>query len=240
NGCFEMNKLCDKNIDAIQFLENPELLESKQKLQYDYSNLKVIYNSSLTQKIYDKIQVKTKNPSVRHFNLIPASNVANKPFEDRSIHMAYFVSNTSRKIKNSDLALRLFQHRPDLNKVAIGRESGFFKNIENTAIEELVAQEDLYDLMNDVRLVIIPSFYDSSPGIMTEAISRGCNVLVSKNIGWHEHLNETSVVRNFNDFDEWCIRVNHLTIHEESNNDFARIFKDSPSEILSLFQNLTD
>jgi glycosyltransferase involved in cell wall biosynthesis len=148
------------------------------------------------------------------------------------------VSNTTRKVKNSALALNLFNEFPNLNKICIGKESSIFKNTENTIVEDLIAQEELFELMNDVRLVIIPSFYDSSPGILTEAISRGCNVLVSKNIGWNEYLDDKCVVNDFNDFNEWVSRVAHLTSYFESNDAFIQLISQSPTEILSLFENL--
>ncbi|MGK0328795.1 hypothetical protein [Polaribacter sp.] len=241
NGSAEMTELAKREVDASSFLNNIVLLNNLSIRSYNFEKLHVIFNSPLTKNIYERLNVRSPNSTVQHFNLtpVPNNNNNNKAFHERKTHLAYIVSNGSRKIKNAGLAIRLFDRYPKINKLCVGASISEFKDLKNCYVHKLMSQNDLYELMNDVRLVIIPSYYDSSPGIMTEAILRGCNVLVSKNIGWNEFLAPECVVNDFTNLDEWADKASHLMNKYQNNNKIIELFNKSPSENINFFKQLT-
>ncbi len=240
NGSVEMNELANKNLDYNSFLNNKDLSKNVKLIySYNFKKLSVIYNSLLTKNIYDRFGIQSPNSSIKHFNLTPHSISLNRAFHERKFDIAYFVSNTSRKIKNAKLAFDLFEQFPDVNKLCVGLGTSFFKSLEKIEIHDLISQDSVYEIMNNVKLVIIPSFYDSSPGVMTEALLRGCNVLVSKNIGWNEYLAKECVVEEFSDINEWYNKAKFLMHKYQKNDTTIQLFKDSPETILAFFKSLS-
>lgn len=239
NGSIDMTMLSEKGVDAQSFLNSPLNYKKQSPLEYDFRGLNVLFNSKLTKQVYQGLGVKFDNYLIRHFNILPPSEKPRIPFSERKYDIGFFVSNQQRKIKNADLARQIFEAFPNTKKLMVGEGCSAFAEIKNTTTMEIVPQSQVLELMMQVRLVIIPSYYDSSPGVLTEAISQGCNVLVSKNIGWNEHLESESVVNNFFDSDEWIKKTECLFSTPSPNPSFSEIIKHSNTDLVQFFHELS-
>ena len=151
---------------------------------------------------------------------------------------AFIASNFVRKIKNPALAYKLFEKFPESNKIAIGKESDYFNEVTNTVTMGLITQKEIAKILSETKLLIIPSHFDSSPSVMSEAVLNGCNILLSKNVGWNEMMNNKCVVQDFQNHNEWVSKIEYLIDNEIENNDFLDIINNSKQEIYSLIDRL--
>lgn len=161
-----------------------------------------------------------------------------KNFNERKYDIAFIVSMFSRKVKNPELALEIFKHFPSQNKIAIGEGSSDFENCPNTLVMPLMHQADIYKILNDTKVVLITSYYDSSPGLQAEAILMGANILSSKNVGWSEALDPTSVVTDYFNIDEWVDKTNFSLDNYQRNLNFTNIVNNSKKNIYNKISSL--
>jgi hypothetical protein len=104
---------------------------------------------------------------------------------------------------------------------------------------DLMTQKELAKTLSETKLLIIPSHFDSSPSLMAESVLNGCNILLSKNVGWNETIDERCVVQNFQNHNEWVSKIEYLVDNELENNEFLDIINNSKQEIYSLIDSLT-
>ena len=200
----------------------------------------VIFNSELTRSIYESAGVIINNTSVYYFNFVPFINRFKKGFETRKYNIAFVASNFSRKIKNAKLSYALFNNFSDSNKIAVGIGSESFRDIKNTATMSLISQKEIAKVLSETKLLIITSYFDSSPSILSEAVLNGCNVLVSKNVGWHEALNTKCVIEDYENNDEWVDKMKYLIDNKVENKKLLNIISDSKSRIYDLIKRLAN
>lgn len=114
---------------------------------------------------------------------VPANLPEPIPYLDRRFDVALLSSSWKRPVKNGRLAkyVSLRVGATGGRVVAIGNEWGMPSSHE-TAMG-LVSHEVALMAVAGSRVVVIPSLLDASPGVYTEAIALGCNVVASPNIG---------------------------------------------------------
>jgi glycosyltransferase involved in cell wall biosynthesis len=198
----------------------------------------LIFNSKLTKNIYELAGVKSFNRSIFYFNFAPYNFKNDKEFIKRKYDIAYVAANFEREIKNPELAHKLFEKFPECNKIAIGKESDYFSEITNTVTRGLITQKEIAEILSETKLLIIPSHFDSSPSVMSEAVLNGCNILLSKNVGWNETIDERCVVQNFQNHNEWVSKIEYLIKNKIENKEFLDIINNSKQEIYSLIDSL--
>ena len=231
----------NKEFTEQQVFENLGHLKIKlsNKIVNNLNKAHIIFNSKLTQSIYEFCGVKPVNRNFLFFNFAPFLMKKDKAFIDRKFDIAFIVSNFDRKIKNPELAYKLFEKFPQLKKVAIGRRGNYFSEISNTIVMGLMTQKELAKILSETKLLIIPSHFDSSPSVMAEGVLNGCNILLSKNVGWNESMDERCIVQNFQNHNEWVSKIEYLINNEVENNEFLDIINNSKQEIYSLIYSLT-
>lgn len=237
-----LDKFESKNteIEIQEIIENKTYKELKLP-KYLIDNLNksyVIFNSKLTQTIYNLHGVNPINSAFLFFNFAPCALKKDKAFIDRKYDIVFIASNFVRKIKNPDLAYKLFEKFPESNKIAIGKNSDYFSEITNTVTMGLITQKEIAEILSETKLLIIPSHFDSSPSVMSEAVLNGCNILLSKSVGWHEMMNNRCVVQDFQNHDEWVSKIEYLIDNEIENNEFLDIINNSKQEIYNLIDRL--
>lgn len=230
----------NKELTAQQIFENLGHIEIKlpKNIVDNLNKSNVIFNSNLTQSIYELCGVKPVNRSFLFFNFAPFLMKKDKAFIDRKFDIAFIASDFDRKIKNPKLAYKLFEKFPESNKIAIGKDSDYFSEITNTVTMGLITQKEIAEILSETKLLIIPSHFDSSPSIMSEAVLNGCNILLSKNVGWNEMMNKRCVVQDFQNHDEWVSKIEYLIDNEVENNEFLDIINNSKQEIYNLIDRL--
>jgi len=242
NGHSYLDKYWDKKMDVNKIIEN-ELSKTKQlnfnidlfPKKFDGS---VIFNSFITQYVYKALGHYIGDSSSSFFNMLRVPEFKIKNFNERKYDIAFIVSMFSRKVKNPELALEIFKHFPSQNKIAIGEGSSDFENCPNTLVMPLMHQADIYKILNDTKVVLITSYYDSSPGLQAEAILMGANILSSKNVGWSEALDPNSVVTDYFNIDEWVAKTRYLINNYQSNIDFKNILSNSKEDIYNKISSL--
>jgi hypothetical protein len=226
-----------KKIDYITISKNKEYLQIKNKKSHQKYLLDnyIIFNSPLTFNLYKKLGFQMPRANVQFFNFFPFS-ATDILFKSRKYDLGVVVSWFSRKVKNPEKINKLFKLLPNVIKVAIGKGSNNFENIENIEKYDLVSQKELSKILSNTKLIIIPSLFDSSPSILSEAILNGCNVLISKNVGWHEMIEKDCVIENFFDDNEWIKKINILVKNKIQNSVFKNHIQNSQTEITNLIK----
>lgn len=161
---------------------NSQLIQENRTIKAcDY----VMTNSSLTYETYskhfsDKNILDVMNTSILNFH---SNNLVEKKTND----LLYVVSSHRRVIKNSDFIFELFRHPAlkNFNKIIVGKYHEDFNKfgIENCNYYGFIDNKYVLKLMKQSKLLVIPSFNDSSPNVLYEALFNNCQILISKNIG---------------------------------------------------------
>jgi glycosyltransferase involved in cell wall biosynthesis len=119
-----------------------------------------------------------------------AEEVVGAPFAERSIDVLFVASSWARVEKNLPMVKRIVSGLPGL---AIGIVGECDPAVPGATCYGFVADRALLlGLLGDAKVLVCPSGFDASPGILFEAASMGCNVVASRNCGnWmlcHEDL----------------------------------------------------
>jgi glycosyltransferase involved in cell wall biosynthesis len=192
----------------------------------------LVFNSELTLQIFIKKGLKSNKSIVQYINFVSESTISLPRFSERRYALIFIASNFMRKIKNIDLAYEVFRQFPDVPKLAIGRGSQHFESLPNTQVRDLTSQHEIMMYLSDSKLLLIPSYFDSSPGVMAESIRSGCNVLISKNVGWHTMLDQRSVVENYTNKGDWIQKAAYLTENYVSNSTLESLIANAESDLI--------
>jgi len=148
--------------------------------------------------------------------------------DNRKFDLVYISSRCDRKIKNAEFCSKIFGS-PELagySKLVIGDGAEeYFPGIPNITYMASQANNVIIKYLCNSRLLLNTSFYDASPNTIREAISCGCNVLTSKNVGYWETFNPLFICEDVYEIDEWVEKIkNILSIKESISNysDFAK------------------
>ena len=119
-----------------------------------------------------------------------AEGVVAAPFPERSIDLLFVASSWSRVEKNLPMVRRTAARLPGLRIAIVGECD---RPVPGATSYGFVADTGrVLALMADSKVLVCPSAFDASPGILFEASSMGCNVVASRNCGnWmlcHEEL----------------------------------------------------
>ena len=223
--------------------QNPKVLNDK-KNKYKILGLNqsyLIFNSQLTNDYYELNGVNPKNKKVQYFNIPPhIVSYQKNPFNERQYDIGIIISNFNRLSKGVKKIDSLFRYFPKQNKIAVGKNSAIFNAHINCTTFDLMSQKNLAKYLSETKLVIIPSLFDPSPSILSEAVLNGCNILCSKNIGWHEYMDDKCVVLNYHDNDEWISKIKLLLDQKIENKNFLQIISNSKEKILRTINDIID
>lgn len=238
----EMIMLSKHKIDTTTFIQDSSIAEKKkiEPNELIFKGTNIVFNSRLTKEVYDKFGIQTGSSFVQYFNFAPYTKEHTSAISSRTNSIAFVASHFNRTIKNADLAFDIFSAFPEVGKLAIGKESERFAAISNTAVYELMTQQDIMQHLADTKVLLITSYFDSSPSVLSEAILSGCNVLVSKNVGWHDMLDERCVVQNYNDVNEWKEKAAYLMQHKIDYSRFEQVVASSTESIIANIQSVLD
>lgn len=133
------------------------------------------FPKELFGKIYSKV-VFTPNIAVRS-----DADRNRVPYSNRQYDLCFSASNWDRTMKNVGLALGVCRQIPEKQIVVCGMN--FRSDQKNVNTVGLLSHSQMLRIMENSRVVAIPSLYDPSPNLYAEAIACGCNVVVNKNVG---------------------------------------------------------
>jgi glycosyltransferase involved in cell wall biosynthesis len=162
----------------------------------------VVVNSNITYNY-----IKHNIPSTDNFHKINTSimlkNINININHEKKFDIIFTCSSYLRFIKNPQLAVEIFSdgRLENFNKLIIG--SGFpsekLDQIKNlTYIDKLLSNSEFIEVLSSSKTIFIPSFYDSMPNVLYEAICNGVTPIVS-NIIECELLNSSNYIDIYKD-----------------------------------------
>jgi len=228
SGSIHANKLAEHELSAQRLLALPrsEVLAKVKKLLgqneaimteircFEISD-RVVFNSPLTALLYRIVYPEWISDRWSIYN---TTSFAGSPLDrvskiDRPYDLAFICSRLSRRIKNFAFFRRLMADPRLATKriLIIGEPDGQLipTRLEVTALP-LQKHEAVLQYLKEVRLLCLPSFFDSSPNILKEAIDCGCHCLLSKNVGNYDQFPKLWVCEDVYDLEEWVHKTLHL------------------------------
>jgi glycosyltransferase involved in cell wall biosynthesis len=213
-----------KDTDTYQIDETVEISSEKDSIKdADY----IITNSELAKLALKKFHSELEsfiteepiNTTLLSINrqLLTHDINTNESFSQRTYDILYVVTDTLKQIKNPKFANDLFRssHLRKVKKVVIGNNITYFSNTNNLKQLPVVSQSELFEYMSESKIIIIPSFYDSSPPLMYEAILNGCIPIISRNVGNSDILDRQIVCDDVYNKESWLTHINHVLKYGE-------------------------
>jgi hypothetical protein len=236
-----LNKISNKNIivkpdNIFNLLKKYELcVEEFVFRNCDY----ILTNSKLTRNIVSKIS----NINIKLLNNINLTNINyklkknRKNYNKRKFDLGFICYNWKRKCKNYDLVMKIINNKLLKNyKIVIVGLNQKKNDNKNITCYDNLDKKDMFELMNDIKIVVITSLYDSNPNVLIEAVSNGCNIITSPNVGGNEYINQTCIVYNYNNIDSWIntiIDCNRSFSYYGPNNNIIK------NDLLYLFKKIS-
>jgi len=208
--------LKDKNISIINkditlvedtnwykfIMKNDRYLENYVLASADY----LLPNSKITWDIitsnYSEFRSKTLAPTyLTNINFVEKSNYN---FSKRKYHFGFIATNWKRATKNLELVKKIIAN-PQMKefKFLIIGMNHTLKKTPNITVLNHISHDKLIKELQSIKTIIIPSYYDSNPNILIEAIYSGCNVVSSLNAGNCENLRRELIVLQPDKINNW-------------------------------------
>jgi len=231
SGSFSMSELTRNEISTVKFLSDP----SQHGLQYNSSENEsiektdfIVTNSSITRKIYqvaypDYISKMTEYLDTTLFNdlRIDLTLSPSPPPSPKKYDIIFIVSRTDRPVKNSQMVRNIFNHQiiKNYRKLFIGMDitDMFPADGDNNLVNAgFCNRDEILKYLSESKVLLCPSYFDSSANVVIEALSRQCLPLISKNVGNYEtistYLNNDNfpICNDVYDLDEWVRHTDDL------------------------------
>lgn len=200
---FDNNKITLNKNNIIELLKRYELgIENYVFNDCDY----ILTNSILTKNTISK----NNNYKSKFLNTINLTNINyklrtnRKNYYNRKYDIAFICYNWKRKCKNYELVNKIIDNDliKDKKILVIGLNQNKYKNNNVDSINNL-DKKSLFEIMNNIKIIVITSLYDSNPNVLIEGVSNGCNIITSSNVGGSEFINSKLIVKNYILLDDW-------------------------------------
>lgn len=125
--------------------------------------------------------------------------------------LIFVISNHTRILKNSNFIYDLFNKLENLNKIVIGRRCENYNNISNTTvINNCLPNSELKEIFQQSKITLVPSYFDTGPATIIEAIMNGCVSLCYHNCGFSQlNIDGCYTMDNLN-IDLWILKINNI------------------------------
>lgn len=183
-----------------------------------YSDV-IIPNSVLTFNLINKIYPKTVFNNLfipvytTNINLLKYENNPTKNWSDREYDILFCAFSWSRQCKNVEIIYKIINNTKDKKIMVIGKnfdlEAVYNKSNTIKYVANLTNSQ-IQKIYTKCKILVIPSFYDSNPNVLIEAVSNGCGIITTNNVGNSENINEDNLVLEPNDLSEWINKIENL------------------------------
>lgn len=198
-------------------MKNDKHLENYALINADY----LLPNSQIT---YDIIKNYYNNISNKLLEPVYLTNIQyieqiNFNFRKRKYDFAFIATNWKRATKNIWLVKSIIKKFKDSNYniLVIGSnhnitETNFpKKDYPNLYVKNHVLRTEMITIYQNIKSIVITSFYESNPNVMIEAIYCGCNVVASDNVGNSENLRNQLLIRSPYKINDWVNAIETST-----------------------------
>lgn len=217
----EKIELIDSTHDLVKeenwyefIMKNDKYLENYSLETADY----LLPNSQITfdiiKQYYDeKVTCKLLEPI--YLTNIQFIEKANFNFRKRKYDFAFIATNWKRATKNIWWVKSIIKKfkGSNYNILVVGSnhnitEKDFPKEAyPNLEVRNHVLRQEMIKIFQDIKSVVITSYYESNPNVMIEAIYCGCNVVTSDNVGNSENLRKQLLVKSPYKVNNWASSI---------------------------------
>lgn len=119
-------------------------------------------------------------------------------------------SNWDRTVKNPRFLYNILKEYPQYRKIVIGKKSNIYDHLPNVISLDLLPYQEMLKYLGKSKLLLVPSYSESGSNTIIEALKSDCQVLTSKNVGYHYLLKDHQLCKDVYDIDEWKNKINFL------------------------------
>ncbi|MBA42745.1 MAG: hypothetical protein CMF62_01905 [Magnetococcales bacterium] len=159
------------------------------------------------KKLYPEYLSKLIEPSNTAINNILINKKIETEEYDKTIDIIAVASNWNRKVKNLEFLKKIMKLFPYKNKVIIGIDNDI--KIKNLKCINRIPYDEVQKLMKLSKIIIIPSYSESGPNVILEAIDNKCIPIASKNIGFSNFLNENTLCQDVYNIEEFYNKISY-------------------------------
>jgi hypothetical protein len=251
SGISSIQPLIKDNYIIDSSLENLKWDNIDEKKCFEIST-NILCNSKITNNILKKLV--GNHLTNRFISPINLSNIVyetknTKKYIERKYDILFCCYNWKRYCKNKILTKEILELlNKDYKCILIGQEfenKEWFEKNSNITYFEYVSTDEMENILNEVKITTIPSFYDSSPNLLVECLMWGCQVITSANVGNYNTLPKENIVEKYQFTNEWikCIKKIHRKINNKNGKNInnPEIFEDKydiTSKLSNIFRNI--
>lgn len=210
-----ITKMSEKRISLKKYIDDIPLIPDHQFLpEMECINAVdgVLFNSELIrnvfQKIYFNYQDKFIDQSVIMTDVCVNQHYTNP--EEKIYDVIIVVSSCDRTVKNINLSKKIIENLK-CKALVIGKKSDeYFGDLKNVDTLPLQDQKTVYEYFSKSKLLLLPSFIESSGIVINEALSNDCLVLTSQNVGLSYRLSNIFLCKDVYDEGEWIKKAEHI------------------------------
>ena len=194
----------------------------------------ILPNSELTFNILNKIYSEINISFPINITYIDYKN--NNTNQIREYDVGFICYSWKRKIKGGDIMKNIISNiNPELKILIVGQHSNLKSNNRIKVIDNLEHNE-LLEYMNKTKIICFTSYYDSSPNVLKEAISCGCKILLTENIG-NSELIESEYIIKLEDYEIWNEKINKLLITDKQNINKDLVYSDICTQLINYIES---
>ena len=172
----------------------------------------IVTNSLITYKLFKKLYSKYKH---KLYPPISLSNICdnNTPCKVKKYDIIFMSYNWKRKVKNIDLLMDIINNkRLDTKRIliiGILNDKYTKKCSKNVSCIGLCNQKQVRLYLRQSNVIVMPSYYDSNPNSIVEAIRSGCKAVLSTNIGQYNYIPDECIVKDYYNLNEWIDKIEY-------------------------------
>lgn len=217
SGSSQATGFANKRISIQRFLnENIEFVKNKKEIKSLEVSDYIIPNSKISEKVINKIYPEY-GQKILHYqdtSFVSVNSLEIKENSNRVYDIVFITSRCDRLVKGPDIVQKIFAD-PSLQKytkLVIGDKSNeYFQDIgDNIILKDSMPNKEILQHLSRSKLLISPSYYDASPNCPREALACNCYILINKNIGYSEFLDDHFVCEDNYDISEWVNKINYI------------------------------
>ncbi|ADO67306.1 putative glycosyltransferase [Cafeteria roenbergensis virus] len=213
------NSIINKEISITKFLKNDYVLKNYDENSYNLEKEsiqicdEIIFdqgdlNLQTISKVHPKFRYLYNNYYNYGINILVDDII---PVEStKEFELVIVSSNWKRLVKNPKLSYLLFKEFPEYRKLVIGNNSEMFDTIPNTTCLPLLDYDKTMKYIAKSKILLITSFSETGPNTLIEAFSNKCQVITSKNIGYHRYLKEYHLCEDVYELTEWKNKIKYI------------------------------
>lgn len=218
-------------LTAQEFVKIPDVSKSfdtqtllKNEFKAFESSNKVVPNSYVSHRVITKTYEMFPEYYIKLTNFLDTTATSSFslknpkiPIAEREYDLAFISSRLDRKIKNVDLAYDIFRQFPAAQKLIIGEKSHLDTaaslDIPNLTFTGKLSNKEVLEYFKKVKILVIPSYFDSSSNAMREAMAMGAIIMTSTNVGFCEILPDDCICFSYYDIEEWITKIKKILIN---------------------------